>query len=137
MSRHFGYIGVNILSLCARWRFAGVFFFSLSLSSGTLSAPRWVRTRRIEKEAAVTIAGLFLGGCSDKSNVFLFIRSPPPGASGWKTGLVFTGALGHFHNAFFMALCPRVDLLQCLQAALFIFLALYATTCHCTSSSFI
>lgn len=55
----------------------------------------------VGKEAALTRAGIILGCCSC---AFL----PPPGASGWKAGLVLQE---HFPWTFYL----RVDLLQLLQ----------------------
>lgn len=56
---------------------------------------------------------------SEVKCAFMLTLSPLLGTSGWKTGLVFTGALQHFLNALIMAVCPRVVLRLCLQAELF------------------
>lgn len=54
--------------LCTWWHFAGVFFISLCLSPCTLSVLCEACLNRLDRKAAVTIAGLFLGRCSLKWN---------------------------------------------------------------------
>ena len=122
-----------MISALARWHFAGVFFISLCL----FPFERVVLS--VSEQAAVTIAGLFLGRCSGKWNTpssCLYGVLRLPGASGWKTGLVFQEPSGIFTMQFSWQFAHEwifssAYKLHCLS----LLLVFYATTCHWTSTS--